>query len=377
MTRAKTNLHGQLQSTPRACSHLETRSLKNKLPPVTANRRPLLPASSLNLSGPSHPLCFSLGFWQIAACATRHLIRYPYASGQKESSKKEKNTGNRGAKNRTNRTKQDGQVWGKELQGLQHCIHTAYPCSKGTTAFLLFTPAAAIRVAPLRLVPVRIRFILSPFCYTAACLRWNCRASRIKNNIIHLAPRYSTKETTNSHIRRGYGGLSLNIIYSPTTHGFSLLSRLVKLAWLVEACTPFFSKIQSWNPLGSGRGGYVQLSPDNAASSAPLPAPSRREEEEAWFARECRPLTHTLPISPFLISLICSYRIRIHTRTHPHHFYILFILTSPKRENPSCDILACYFTLSHAVLSLHPFLLFFFFLSIFAFSSLLFISILA
>ncbi|EZF26188.1 hypothetical protein H113_01715 [Trichophyton rubrum MR1459] len=48
--------------------------------------------------------------------------------------------------------------------------------------------------------------------------------------------------------------------------------------------TPFFSKIQSWNPLGSGRGGYVQLSPDNAASSAPLPAPSRREEEEAWFA---------------------------------------------------------------------------------------------
>lgn len=128
--------------------------------------------------------------------------------------------------------------------------------------------------------------------------------------------------------------------------------------------TPFFSKIQSWNPLGSGRGGYVQLSPDNAASSAPLPAPSRREEEEAWFARECRPPTHTLPISPFLISLICSYRIRIHTRTHPHHFYILFILTSPKRENPSCDILACYFTLSHAVLSLHPFPLFFFFPSL-------------
>ncbi|EZG20141.1 hypothetical protein H112_01716, partial [Trichophyton rubrum D6] len=96
--------------------------------------------------------------------------------------------------------------------------------------------------------------------------------------------------------------------------------------------TPFFSKIQSWNPLGSGRGGYVQLSPDNAASSAPLPAPSRREEEEAWFARECRPPTHTLPISPFLISLICSHRIRIHTCTHPHHFYILFILTSQNEK---------------------------------------------
>lgn len=41
------------------------------------------------------------------------------------------------------------------------------------------------------------------------------------------------------------------------------------------------SSIKSLNPFGGG--GYVQL-PTNEGPGAPLPAPTRREEEEGWFA---------------------------------------------------------------------------------------------
>ncbi|CAK7263309.1 Protein transport protein sft2 [Sporothrix epigloea] len=40
------------------------------------------------------------------------------------------------------------------------------------------------------------------------------------------------------------------------------------------------SSLQSWNPFGDS--GYVRL-PTTESSAAPLPAPSRREEEEGWF----------------------------------------------------------------------------------------------
>ncbi|OCT51856.1 hypothetical protein CLCR_11386 [Cladophialophora carrionii] len=48
-----------------------------------------------------------------------------------------------------------------------------------------------------------------------------------------------------------------------------------------SSSTPILSKISSLNPFG--RQGYVQL-PTHEAPGAPLPAPSRREEEEGWFA---------------------------------------------------------------------------------------------
>src|SRR5947207_6664045 len=48
---------------------------------------------------------------------------------------------------------------------------------------------------------------------------------------------------------------------------------------------PILSKLKSLNPFGSG--GYVQL-PAQDVSAAPLPAPTRREEEESWFACESR-----------------------------------------------------------------------------------------
>ena len=42
-------------------------------------------------------------------------------------------------------------------------------------------------------------------------------------------------------------------------------------------------RLQSINPFGSG--GYVRL-PTTEGPGAPLPAPTRREEEEGWFARK-------------------------------------------------------------------------------------------
>jgi len=44
------------------------------------------------------------------------------------------------------------------------------------------------------------------------------------------------------------------------------------------------SSLKSLNPFGGD--GYVQL-PTTEGAGAPLPAPSRREEEEGFFAREC------------------------------------------------------------------------------------------
>lgn len=50
-----------------------------------------------------------------------------------------------------------------------------------------------------------------------------------------------------------------------------------------SATNPLLSTISNLNPFGSR--GYVQL-PTHEAPGAPLPAPSRREEEEGWFARK-------------------------------------------------------------------------------------------
>lgn len=48
-----------------------------------------------------------------------------------------------------------------------------------------------------------------------------------------------------------------------------------------SSSTPFLSRLQSLNPFGGG--GYVQL-PTHEAPGAPLPAASRRDEEDSFFA---------------------------------------------------------------------------------------------
>ncbi|KAH0283930.1 SFT2-domain-containing protein [Aureobasidium namibiae CBS 147.97] len=50
-----------------------------------------------------------------------------------------------------------------------------------------------------------------------------------------------------------------------------------------NSSTPFLGKLQSLNPFGQG--GYVRLPLyENEGPGAPLPARTRREEEEGWFA---------------------------------------------------------------------------------------------
>ncbi|KAJ2969583.1 hypothetical protein NQ176_g8589 [Zarea fungicola] len=55
-----------------------------------------------------------------------------------------------------------------------------------------------------------------------------------------------------------------------------------------SAQTGFFSSIQNLNPFQDR--GYLQLPTHEASPGAPLPAPSRREEEEGWFVRESTPV---------------------------------------------------------------------------------------
>lgn len=55
------------------------------------------------------------------------------------------------------------------------------------------------------------------------------------------------------------------------------------------ASTPILSRLQSLNPFGAE--GYVRLPTHHEGPGAPLPAPSRREEEEGFFACESADLT--------------------------------------------------------------------------------------
>ena len=50
-------------------------------------------------------------------------------------------------------------------------------------------------------------------------------------------------------------------------------------------------RLSSLNPFGAG--GYVRLPISETNPGAPLPAPTRREEEEGWFARKSAHLLAT------------------------------------------------------------------------------------
>lgn len=60
-----------------------------------------------------------------------------------------------------------------------------------------------------------------------------------------------------------------------------------------SASNPLLSRLQSINPFN--RGGYVSL-PTDEGPGAPLPAPTRREEEEGFFARKSGFYFHTLEL---------------------------------------------------------------------------------
>ena len=88
----------------------------------------------------------------------------------------------------------------------------------------------------------------------------------------------------------------------------------------------FTSRLQSLNPFASG--GYVQLPTHETAPGAPLPAPSRREEEEGFFARKSELFILTC------LSFLCG-------------------MCHGKKHNPRCDGLpvpACPFCHTHGIM---------------------------
>jgi hypothetical protein len=76
--------------------------------------------------------------------------------------------------------------------------------------------------------------------------------------------------------------------------------------------TPILSKLSSLNPFG--RDSYVQL-PSHEPPGAPLPAPSRREEDEGWFACECPLLPHISSLNS-LVSIITMARDQVIVAVH-------------------------------------------------------------
>ena len=66
-----------------------------------------------------------------------------------------------------------------------------------------------------------------------------------------------------------------------------------------SSASPFLSRLQSLNPFGDG--GYVRLPTTQEAPGAPLPAPTRREEEEGFFA--CESETNSLSLLYLHINL--------------------------------------------------------------------------
>lgn len=70
-------------------------------------------------------------------------------------------------------------------------------------------------------------------------------------------------------------------------------------------------RLQNLNPFGAG--GYVRLPITETNPGAPLPAPSRREEEEGWFARKFillhRSAMSTHFLAPFRAAICCFLQI--------------------------------------------------------------------
>ena len=75
--------------------------------------------------------------------------------------------------------------------------------------------------------------------------------------------------------------------------------------------SPLLSRLQSLNPFSDG--GYVRLPTHNDGPGAPLPAPSRREEEEGFFA--CK---STDPLYSLTIALVIRPKF-LHSRYRHMH----------------------------------------------------------
>ncbi|KAL8787138.1 MAG: hypothetical protein Q9213_002354 [Squamulea squamosa] len=126
----------------------------------------------------------------------------------------------------------------------------------------------------------------------------------------------------------------------------------------ISSSTPILSKLQSLNPFGDA--GYVRL-PTQEGPGAPLPAPSRREEEEGWFAlsRWDRLLVFGACNAAALVCFVICFALFPVLSLKPRKFAILYVFPFP--NPPECYLSASAWPggdqhdLRHAHLSLfHP-----------------------
>jgi hypothetical protein len=90
--------------------------------------------------------------------------------------------------------------------------------------------------------------------------------------------------------------------------------------------TGLLSSIKSLNPFGDG--GYVRL-PTVEGPGAPLPARTRREEEEGWFACESNV---SFSYTPFPLIIPLQWPCATHTHTQEWWLDLALILLEKIRE---------------------------------------------
>lgn len=149
-------------------------------------------------------------------------------------------------------------------------------------------------------------------------------------------------------------------------------SRRESQAPVSTAPPSLLDRIQNLNPFADG--GYVRLPTTETNPGAPLPAPSRREEEEGWFARKSSSFTFaSFPSFPVVVNHVSPlvHGTSLTRRVAPHNplscldgamssiFYIFSTNTDPTwvvaRGLITRRCIGASFTCTaHACLSPHP-----------------------
>lgn len=98
-------------------------------------------------------------------------------------------------------------------------------------------------------------------------------------------------------------------------------------------------RLQTLNPFGAG--GYVRL-PTTENPGAPLPAPTRREEEEGWFARKSSFSFQIVARTAECLDVVCLPEATLVRSTSGHHQGMTLLrhrslFSAPLRYSRPCD----------------------------------------
>ena len=139
-------------------------------------------------------------------------------------------------------------------------------------------------------------------CHHCSQLDHSPEADKLTSTHLKLSAKLSSPPYLISHhCSRSYPATDFAAFALPSMASTSFRDSMNNLGWsrrdadfpvTTSSSSPILSRLQALNPFGDG--GYVRL-PNHEGPGAPLPAPSRREEEEGWFA--CEWLLVPIPIT--------------------------------------------------------------------------------